>query len=97
MAILNFNEQKKLAFKFHLAIIHSSPKSSLLKFKSTQGICESLRQPAEECMSSLDQALFLWPVLDMVRANRGGEATVVKAGATGSRVLTGKNLGKSLD
>lgn len=48
-------------------------------------------------MSSLDQALFLWPVLDMVRANRGGEATVVKAGATGSRVLTGKNLGKSLD
>lgn len=45
----------------------------------------------------LDQAPFLCPVLDVVRANRGGETTVVSAGATGPGVLTGKNLSKSLD
>lgn len=33
MAILNFNKQKKLAFKFHLQIIYVSLQSSLLKFK----------------------------------------------------------------
>lgn len=61
--------------------IHGSPPSSLLKYKSAQGMCESLRQPAEACISSLEQGPFLCPAPGKKRAtevrkqeNKSGES-----------------------
>lgn len=80
--ILNFNEQKKLAFKFRLQIIYVSLQSSLLKFKVHKGICrKSLGQSAEEeeCRPSGSGTTFV-PNARQRRANRDGETRMGKAG-----------------
>lgn len=60
MTVLNFNEQKKLAFKFHLPIIRVSPRSSLLKFKVHKEFANAFRQPTEECIrQSRPGAMFM--------------------------------------